>query len=187
MRRIHIIGSAGTGKTSLAEKLAQCLGIPHVELDDLHWEENWQEAELEIFRGRVHQALSGDAWVVDGNYSKVRDIVWERVQLVVWLDYGLMVAFWRLLRRSLRRWLTGELLWGRNRESLGNLFFSRDSLLLYQLKTHRSRRESYQAKLQDPAYRSIRFLRQHSPRQTRQWLASLEDNQSRGERWNLDR
>jgi adenylate kinase family enzyme len=187
MNRIHIIGSPGSGKTSLAQKVAQRLEIPHVELDDLHWEENWQQAELDVFRQRVRQALSGEVWVVDGNYSKVRDIVWERAQLVVWLDYPLRVSFWRLLRRSLSRWLTGELLWGRNRESFRALFFSSDSLILYQLKTHRAKRRRYEALMQDPASRSIQFLRLHSPRQTRHWLATLDEKKDEVMRWNLDR
>lgn len=178
MNRIHIIGSSGTGKTSLAQKAAQRLNISHVELDDLHWGENWQQAELEDFRRDVRQALSGATWVVDGNYSKVRDIVWERARMVVWLDYSLGLALWRLLRRSLRRMLTGELLWGRNRETFRALFLSRDSLILYLLQTHRTRRARYEALIQDPAYGSIQFIRLRTPDQTRKWLDSLNQSQN---------
>ena len=173
IKRIHIIGSAGTGKTRLAAEAAQRLNFPHIELDDLHWEENWQEAELEVFIDRVRRAVAENAWVADGNYSKVRDIVWARVQQVVWLDYPLCLAFWRLLRRSLRRMLTRELLWGRNRESFRGLFLSGDSLILYLIRTHRSRRKRYQALVEDPDYQSIEFVRLRSPRLARQWLDSL--------------
>jgi hypothetical protein len=51
---------------------------------------------------------------------------------------------WRLLRRTIRRALTREDLWGTgNRETLGNAFFSRQSILLYALRTHRRNRDRF--------------------------------------------
>ena len=111
-RRISVIGTSGSGKTTTASQIARRLGIPHVELDALHWEADWTPATLDVFRKRVAQALGGDAWAVDGNYSKVRDIVWNRADTVVWLDYGLPVILWQLVHRTLRRSLTQEELWG---------------------------------------------------------------------------
>jgi adenylate kinase family enzyme len=74
-QRISIVGTTGSGKTTLARSIAQSLQFPHVELDSLHWEPNWTTALLPVFRSRVSEALQGDRWVVDGNYSIVRDIV----------------------------------------------------------------------------------------------------------------
>ncbi|NLG68109.1 MAG: adenylate kinase, partial [Firmicutes bacterium] len=56
-----------------------------------------------MFRHRVHEATSGRCWVVDGNYSRVRDILWPMADTVVWLDYPLPVILGRLLRRTARR------------------------------------------------------------------------------------
>lgn len=36
--KIHIIGGPGSGKTFLAEKLSKELGISHLDLDDLQWD-----------------------------------------------------------------------------------------------------------------------------------------------------
>lgn len=173
MKRIHIVGSAGSGKTVLAETLASALNIPHVELDSLFWGENWQKAEPEIFQKQVGDALSREAWVADGNYSLARPIVWQRVQVVVWLDYPLPLIFWRLFRRSLKRSFSGELLWGRNRETFRDLFFSRDSLLWYVLKTHRRRTRLYASLAASGKYEHIDFIRLRSPRQTKSWFERI--------------
>ncbi|HAY84497.1 MAG TPA: adenylate kinase, partial [Chloroflexi bacterium] len=76
MTRIHIIGSGGAGKTVLASRLASALQVPHIELDSLFWGENWQPTETEVFQQVVGEALAGEDWVTDGNYSKVRQIIW---------------------------------------------------------------------------------------------------------------
>lgn len=126
LQRIVVVGVAGSGKTTLARQLARQLGLPHVELDALHWEANWTQAPLPIFRERVAQALSGDSWVTDGNYSSVRDITWGRADTVVWLDYNLQTILTRLIWRTIRRSFTREELWNGNRESLVGSLLARD-------------------------------------------------------------
>jgi adenylate kinase family enzyme len=145
-QRIHVVGSPGSGKTTLGREIGTRLDIPHIELDVLFWRPEWQQSEIEDFRRRVREALAGEAWVVDGNYSQVRPVVWERVELVVWLDYHLRVCFWRVLMRTFGRVFTGEPLWHGNRETFGRAFLSQDSLLLYVLKTYRRRRRQYGSK-----------------------------------------
>jgi adenylate kinase family enzyme len=173
-RRINVVGTTGSGKTTLAGQLAQRLGYPHIELDALHWEPNWAEAPLEVFRQRTADALSDDCWVVDGNYSKVRDIVWTRADTVVWLDYSLPLILWRLLHRGVRRAATQEELWGGNRETWRGLFFSRDSLFLWALQTYRRRRREYPELLERPEHAHLRLIHLHSPRKTTTWLASVK-------------
>src|SRR5258707_12396218 len=60
------------------------------------------------------------------------------------LDLPLSLVMWRLLRRTIRRAATREDLWGTgNRESFMRTFFSRQSILLWALKTHRRNREKF--------------------------------------------
>jgi len=170
MPRIHVIGSGGAGKTVLASQLAAALDVPHFELDSLFWQENWQKPEVEDFQQTVSQVLSAEDWVTDGNYSAAREIVWGRVEVVVWLDYPLWLVMLRLIRRSIKRAFRRDLLWGTNRESLSKLFLSRDSLLLYVLRTHKTRQTLYQQLSQSPEFSEIEFVRLRSPRQTEQWV-----------------
>lgn len=172
-QRISVVGTSGSGKTTTASLIAERLGIPHVELDALHWEPNWTEAPLDIFRERVTQALSGETWTVDGNYGKVRDIVWSRADTIVWLDYALPVILWQLIRRTLRRSLTQEELWSGNRETLSKALFSRESILLWALKTYRRRKKEYPALLGRSEHAHLALVRLRSPQETREWLSTL--------------
>ena len=158
-QRIHIVGTAGSGKTSLGREIAARLGITHVELDALHWEPGWTKPTIEEFRNKVRQALSGPAWVAEGNYSEVRPVVWERVELVVWLDYSLGVCIWRVLVRTLRRIFSQTELWHGNRETIAQAFFSPNSLFLYVLTTHRRRRQRYADLFAQPENGHFRVVR----------------------------
>ena len=81
MKRILVIGSTGSGKTTLAEHIAKKLNIPHVELDGLFWEPNWTPATKEVFRERVQAATQCEAWVVDGNYmGKLGDLLFHQAE-----------------------------------------------------------------------------------------------------------
>ena len=172
--RIAIVGTTGSGKTTLARQVAQCLQIQHFELDALHWEPNWIPAEDEVFQARVGQALEGDRWVVDGNYSKVRSIVWQRADTIVWLDYPFWLVLNRLFRRTWRRSFLQEELWSGNRENFRISFLSQDSILIWFLRTYAKRRKQYPILFQQPEYSHLSIVHLQSPQMTNQWLESLE-------------
>ena len=76
--------------------------------------------------------------------TRVRDLTWRLADTLIWLDLPLPLVLWRLFWRTLRRVFTGEDLWGTgNTESLRNAFFSRQSILLYAMKTHRYNRRRF--------------------------------------------
>jgi len=110
-KRIVVVGVTGSGKSTLAETLANKFGYDFIELDALHWEPNWTEAPLDVFRARVEGATASQCWVLAGNYQIVRDIVWSKAEVVVWLDYSFPLVFGRLWRRTWRRWWYQEVLW----------------------------------------------------------------------------
>ena len=174
--RIVVVGTPGSGKTWLAAEIARRLGIAHIELDEIHWGPGWSAPTVECFRTAVTQATAAEAWVVDGNYGSVRDIVWGRAQSLVWLDYPLWLSFWQLWGRTIRRLVTREELWGRNRETFRGQFLSSDSLLLHAIRTHRPRRAKYAELLANPPYNRLSVVRLRSRAEVAEWLAGLSDD-----------
>jgi hypothetical protein len=100
-------------------------------------------------------------------------LVWERVELVIWLDFSLGVCLWRTLFRTLRRVSTREELWHGNRETIREAFFSPDSLLWYVFKTHRRRRRQYAELSTRPEHAHIEFARLGKPSELGDFLDSL--------------
>ena len=173
LERIAVVGTTGSGKTTLAAQLAERLGLEHVELDNLHWEPNWTPASEPVFRERVTKALCGERWAVDGNYSAVRDLVWARADTLVWLDYPFAIVMRRLTWRTFRRILSREPLWNDNRERVWVQFFSGDSIFLWAIQTHWKQRGRYERLTQDPSHRHLYVLRFRSPGETKRWLEGL--------------
>ena len=75
MKRVVVIGTSCSGKTTFASQLADKLAIAHSELDVLNWLPDWQSRSLEEFRALAADVAAKDRWVIDGNYGKVRGIV----------------------------------------------------------------------------------------------------------------
>jgi adenylate kinase family enzyme len=173
IRRICVIGTTGSGKSTLADELARRLHAPHIELDSHHWLPGWQEADREVTRHAIEKITHTEAWVSDGNYGFLRDILWRRAQALVWLDYSLPLIFWRLWWRTWRRVLTKEVLWGTNTEKLAPQFFNKDSLFLWALKTHGRHRKDYVALPGLPEYSHLKVYRFKSPRETEKWLLQI--------------
>ena len=173
-RRVSIVGSTGTGKTSFARELALVLGVRHIELDALAWGPNWTLADADTLQARVRDAIAADGWVVDGNYGGrgARQIVWAAADTIVWLDYPLTTILWRLLRRTLARIGDRAELWPGtgNRESVRNAFLSRESLFLWALRTYRVRRRTYGRLFGEPELAHAARLRFRRPPEAERWL-----------------
>ena len=170
--RIWITGNAGAGKTTVAARIAAHLEYPHHELDAVHWLPDWGIPQRDEFRAEVQSLAETEHWVIDGNYSKARDLLLARADTVIYLNPPRLVALWRVLKRSLSRALKQEELWAGNRETLRH-FFSRDSLLLYTLRSHRKRARQFEQESQYPSHAHIVFVELRSSRQIRDWIGGL--------------
>jgi adenylate kinase family enzyme len=172
-RRIVVVGSSGAGKTTWARELARARGCRHVELDELFWGPGWRPKPREEFRRLVADVAAGDDWVIDGNYTTARDLLWPRAQVVVWLNLGFARVFARSLRRTLARIATREVLWHGNRESFARTFFTRESILWWVIKTHGLKRRQFDASRRGGEHAHLAWLEVRSPAQACQCLREL--------------
>ena len=175
MQRVAVIGNSGSGKSTFAAALAERLGVPHVELDAHFHEPDWGRPDPDEFRTRIDAITAQPGWVVDGNYSAVRDLIWGRADTIVWLDLGRHVVIPRIVRRSIVRATTRQELWAGNRERFRDVL-SRDpdrSVVVWSWQQHRPYRERYQSLMFGPEWRHARLVRLRSRRAIAALLASV--------------
>jgi adenylate kinase family enzyme len=174
-KRICVVGTTSSGKTTLARQLAQKIAGDFIELDALHWEPNWIEAPDDVFRERVMAATSSQVWVMAGNYSAVRDIVWQRAEAIIWLDYPFHIVFWRLLTRTIRRVATREKLFAANIENGWThiKLWSEESLFHWLFKTYWRRKREYPMFFALPENAHLKTIHFKHPKETEYWLNKL--------------
>jgi len=175
--RIVVVGTTSSGKSTLAGQLAKISGADFIELDALHWEPNWVEAPDEVFRQRVDKATSSQAWVVAGNYSVTRDLVWSRAETLIWLDYPFRIVFWRMLTRTIRRAVTKEKLFADNVENFWThmKIWSKDSLFHWLFKTYWRRKREYPMLFALPKNAHLKVIHFKHPKETEDWLNKLRN------------
>lgn len=172
MRRVIVIGSSGAGKTTLAKQLSAKLNIPHVELDSLYHQANWQRASDQEFLASVKAATNGDSWVLCGNYySRIGQEIWPQADTIIWCNYSFGRVFWQLLRRTLTRGVRRAELWNGNRERLSALF-TKDSIILWMLQTWKKQTVRYEEMFRNPPVPAT-LIRLKNPKERQEFLANI--------------
>lgn len=104
-----VIGSCGAGKSTLAQKLHEILGIDLIHLDQYYWKPNWTRTGKEEWRSKVAQLALGERWIMDGNYRSTMDIRLPQADTIVWLDFSRLICLHRTLKRRLKNDRVDEL------------------------------------------------------------------------------
>ena len=173
--RIAVVGTTGSGKTTLAKALAAQLVLSHIELDALNWQAGWRDlsrTDPDEFARRVTLAIAADAWVLDGGYGLVRHLVWRRATHLVWLDYERPIVMYRVIRRSLVRALLRTEMWAGNRERW--LHMLRPSHpIRWAWSTWRRRRREFAERLGQTDYAHLVVLHLRRPREAEELLCRL--------------
>jgi adenylate kinase family enzyme len=161
VRRVSVVGLPGSGKTTLARKLAARLSVPHIELDAIYHQPGWAGLPAPEFRSRVAALAAGQAWVIDGNYSAVQPLVWQHADTVIWLDPPRRRVMARIIWRTIRRVMLREELWNHNRERLANLLSwdPEQSVISWAWHHYPVYRQRYAAAAADPQFAHLTFIR----------------------------
>ncbi len=174
--RIAVVGTTGSGKTTFAQALSARLDIPHIELDALYWGPNWTATPDDLFQERTREAISADQWVCEGNYSAVRDLVWKRATGVIFLNYSFRRVFWQALRRTLRRAIAKEMVYGNNLEGL--MIIDPQWTPWWVIRTYRRNRRLHAERLARPEFAGLEVTEFSEPEQAAAYLAGFPSRAS---------
>ena len=86
-RKIIVIGCPGSGKSTLSRALAEVTGLPLYHLDMMYWNEDKTTVDRQIFLDRLNEAMSGDRWIIDGNYQSTMEMRIKKCDKIILLDY----------------------------------------------------------------------------------------------------
>jgi adenylate kinase family enzyme len=140
-RRVVVTGGAGAGKSTLSRALSVKTGLPVIHLDVHFWKPGWVEPSQDEWRQTQRDLVSGDEWILDGNYHTTLDLRLERADTAVFLDTPWWVCSWRALVRGVRRRPVGFQLPNGCDESALRRLREEWSLAWRIWRSHRSERE----------------------------------------------
>ncbi|MGW6396346.1 hypothetical protein ACWFR1_38930 [Streptomyces sp. NPDC055103] len=109
--------------------------------------------------------------MVEGNYSKLADVVWNRADVLVWLDLPLHLVVRRIVYRSLRQLVGLDTSAQAKRLTWNRAFFGRRSLLRTAIRKYRDNRPRYARQVAETATLGVRVVRLRSGREADAWLA----------------
>lgn len=100
--RLMILGSPGTGKSTLSRFIGEKLNIEVFHLDKYFHKPNWEPRDKEEFRSIVRNLILKDKWVIDGNYSRTLAERIEKTDFIIFFDFPSYFCVYRILKRSFK-------------------------------------------------------------------------------------
>lgn len=85
-KRIMIIGSPGSGKSTFARKLRDRSGLPLFYLDMIKHKSDGTEISSEEFDMKLMEILRFPEWIIDGNYQRTIDIRMKKADTIILFD-----------------------------------------------------------------------------------------------------
>ena len=165
MDRIAILGCGGSGKTVLARRLAERLGLTVLSLDALYYDDGWSPSPPEEFAATQHELVAVERWLIEGNYASTLPIRLARADTVIFLDLPARTCLWGIARR---RWRYRG---GQHADGVYDRITW--SFIKYILGYRRTMRSRVTALVVDHG-QHVRYVRLTSRRQVNQFLLDLE-------------
>jgi adenylate kinase family enzyme len=102
MRRVVVVGSGGSGKSTFARDLGRVTRLPVIHLDQEYWRAGWEETPKDEWERRVAKLLAGASWIMDGNFGGTREMRMRAADTIIFLDLPTHVCLYRILKRTFR-------------------------------------------------------------------------------------
>ncbi|MFB7142182.1 DNA topology modulation protein [Gottfriedia sp. NPDC056225] len=102
MRKIVIIGSGGSGKSTFARKLGDKLEIDVFHLDALLWRPNWEGVPKAEQIQIQNELVKNEKWIIDGNYGGTMEIRLNAADTIIFLNISRLVCIYRAFKRFIK-------------------------------------------------------------------------------------
>jgi len=166
-RRVIVAGTSGSGKSTIAARIAAVLDVPYLEIDSLFHGPGW--VKRPTFEADVHRFTAQPAWVTEWMYDAVRAHLADRADLLVWLDLSRRRVMRQIVRRTLVRRLRRQELWNGNTEPpLRSIFTDRDHIIRWAWSTYGQTATRVTTLMRTHPDLTVVRLRSH--RQSARWL-----------------
>jgi len=170
MKKIIVIGSSGAGKTYFSQRLSHALNIELVHIDRVYWRPSWGEPTKDEWKATLAEILSGESWIIDGNYTNTLDIRLDACDTAIFLDIRRTLCTWRVIRRTVR-------FYGRNRPDMADDCYERfDWPFLHFIWNYPNVTRPKIITLLDAHRESTNVIHLRSPREVKRFMRDLEDD-----------
>lgn len=108
--KIYILGSVGSGKTTLAKKISKKLKLKIFSLDDIYWKKKYSVKRKENDKKKMLSKILRDnkKWVIEGASSSFVSNAIKQADLVVWIDLHHRILNFRIIKRSFKEMVFGR-------------------------------------------------------------------------------
>lgn len=100
MKRIIVIGSGGSGKSTFSRRLGEAIDVEVIHLDKLYWLPNWVEPSKAEWAATVRDLIERGSWIIDGNYGGTLAMRLDAADTVIFLDLPRATCIFRVLKRN---------------------------------------------------------------------------------------
>ncbi len=164
--RVCIIGSPGSGKSTLSKSLANLLNLPLTHLDAVLWKPNWVLPTVDERKEIHNQIIQNEFWLIDGMWGSLVADRFTRATVVVYLDYNRFLC----LKRAYKRYKNGQTSRSDMASGCSDKFDSEFFNYIFTFP-NRMRPKIYKLENQNS---QITYFNLRSPKQTEDFLSQLK-------------
>jgi adenylate kinase family enzyme len=105
MKRVAVIGSPGTGKSTFAKQLSEQTKLPLIHLDYYyHDKQQGYQSNKKSWIAKTQELAQPDAWIIDGNFASTLAERLQQADTIFYFDMPTLLA----IRGIVKRWLTAK-------------------------------------------------------------------------------